>query len=268
MIHFGEVILGGLLLVSGACAESHLTGFSAQGTEPEFAGDCARTSLPSSNLVRDGEITGEVPIWRMDGRNAYFFETGMTIDADGAPNAYNPDNTGLDDLANAGEPGHWVALAVDRTTGRPYLQGPENPFPGYYISMTALWDRSKAPGDPRRFVDATAIPYIVLPHDLAMETGTHLGDFAMVFNPRNGSSSPAIFADIGPSVGEGSIALAENLGIRADARRGGARGGILYLVFPGSGNGEPRPADEIAHEAARLIESLGGPERIAVCAEN
>ena len=37
----------------------------------------------------------------------------MTIDADGAPNAYHPDNTGLDDLANAGTPGRWEGLAKD-----------------------------------------------------------------------------------------------------------------------------------------------------------
>jgi len=28
----------------------------------------------------------------------------MSIDADGAPNAYHPDNIGLDDLKNAGYP--------------------------------------------------------------------------------------------------------------------------------------------------------------------
>jgi hypothetical protein len=75
----------------------------------------------------------------------------------------------------------------------------------------------------------------VLPNDLAERAGARLGDFAVVMNLRNGKSSYAIYADIG-TMGEGSIALADNLGIWSDARRGGQSDGILYLVFPGSGN--------------------------------
>ncbi len=44
------------------------------------------------------------------------------------------------------------------------------------------------------------------------------------------------------------MALADSLGIRSDARNGGARRGILYLVFPGSGNGRPRSIEEIKVE--------------------
>jgi hypothetical protein len=67
----------------------------------------------------------------------------------------------------------------------------------------------------------------------------------------------AIFADIGPAVGEGSIALADRLGIRSDPRRGGTRDSILYLVFPGSGNGQPRPLDEINEQAEKLLRESG-----------
>ena len=82
----------------------------------------------------------------------------MTIDADGAPNAYHPDNTGLDDLKNAGAPGYWEGLAKDKD-GEPFVQGPDDPFPGYYVSATALADRSKPVNDPTRYVDASKIPF-------------------------------------------------------------------------------------------------------------
>jgi hypothetical protein len=202
----------------------------------------------------DGEPNRTVPIWRRPENPAFFYESGMMIDADGAPNAYHPDNIGLDDLSNAGEPGVWEGLAKDEH-GTPYIQGPDDPFPGYYVSETALADRTKAPNDPARYVDATKIPFIVLPGGMDQESGARRGDFAVVFNLQDGKMSPAIFADTGPddSIGEGSVALAENLGIRSDARNGGVRRGVLYLVFPGSGNGRPRSVGEINSEAARLF---------------
>jgi hypothetical protein len=226
---------------------------------------CSKSLLFNFDVIRDGELRAEIPIWQMPESSAFFYETGMAIDADGAPNAYNPDNTGLDDLENAGEPGHWWALAVDET-GEPFIQGAGDPFPGHYVSTTALADREKDRRDPTRFVDASSIPYIVLPAPVIRQTGVHLGDFAMVFNLDNGKASSAIFADEGPSVGEGSVALADSLGIRSDARRGGARGDIVYLVFPGSGNGRPRPLAEINEETAKLVgDSEADP--VTACSE-
>jgi hypothetical protein len=208
----------------------------------------------------------DVPIWQAPGSPAFFFISGMTIDADGAPNAYHPDNIGLDDIANAGLPGHWDGIITDRT-GEPLLQGPDDPFPGYYISCTSLTDRTKARTDPARYVDATKIPYIVLPRDVAAQGGALPGDFAVVVNLRNGKSSYAIFADVG-TLGEGSVALANNLGIWSDARQGGRRGGILYLVFPGSGNRQPRTIDEISAETEKLLQEWGGAEKLTSCAAN
>ena len=97
---------------------------------------------------------------------------------------------------------------------------------------------------------------MVLPGMMARQLGARVGDFAIVFNRRNRKISYAIFGDVGPfdRIGEGSVALAENLGIRSDARNGGARRGILYLVFPGSGNGSPRTVEEIKEEGQRLVQ--------------
>jgi hypothetical protein len=230
------------------------------------ANDCSSEQLLNFQMNHDGEPEREIPIWHLPGSPVFFYESGMTIDADGAPNAYHPDNTGLDDLMNAGAPGNWQGLAKD-ADGEPFVQGPDDPFPGYYVSATALADRTKPVNDPTRYVDASKIPFIVLPGAMARQFGARPGDFAAVINLGNGKSSRAIFGDTGPSnrIGEGSMALAENLGIRSDARNGGARRGILYLVFPGSGNGRPRTIEEINAETEKLLQTWGGTSQLTAC---
>jgi hypothetical protein len=218
-------------------------------------GACLGELLLNFEMRHDGEPERDIPIGQLAGSRAFFYESGMTIDADGAPNAYHPDKSGLDDLATAGTPGSWEGLAKD-SDGEPFIQGPNDPFPGYYVSATALTDRSKAVSDPTRYVDASRIPFVVLPGGMARELGARVGDFAVVFNQRNGRISYAIFGDVGPydRIGEGSMALAENLGVRSDARNGGTRRGIVYLVFPGSGNGRPRTIEEISAEGQKLVQ--------------
>ena len=99
------------------------------------------------------------------------------------------------------------------------------------------------------------------------QTGARLGDFAVVLNVRNGKTSNAIFADVG-TMGEGSVALADNLGLWSNAREGGTRRGIFYLVFSGSGNGKPRSIDEINEQAESLLRDWGGTERMLSCSAN
>jgi hypothetical protein len=213
------------------------------------------TLLDISAWDRDGQDFREVPVWQLPERQAFLFISGMTIDADGAPNAYHPDDAadgaGLDELANAGKPGHWDGIITDQD-GDPLIQQERDPFPGYYISCTTLSDKTKRFTDPARYVDASKIPYVVLPRDIADRGGARLGDFAVVFNLRNGKSSFAIYADIG-TLGEGSVALANALGIGSDARDGGESDGILYLLFPGSGNRRPRTSVEIQSEGEKLL---------------
>jgi Fungal chitosanase of glycosyl hydrolase group 75 len=227
---------------------------------------CSISQFLSFWVAHDREGVHKIPIWRQPESYAVFYESGLSIDADGAPNTYHPDNIGLDDLSNAGAPGFWEALAQD-ANGDPYIQGPDDPFPGYYVSTTALTDGTKALRDPARYVDASKIPYIVLPTGLKEHVAARLGDFAVVFNLQNLRCSPAIFADTGPTdrIGEGSIALAENLGLWPDARNGGTARGILYLVFPGSGNGSPRPAEEIKAEAEKLFSDWSGNNKLTAC---
>lgn len=170
-------------------------------------------------------------IVRLGTAGTLIFECGLSVDADGSPHAYHPDShSGLDALGNAGEPGHWYGLACD-DNGEPFIQGPGDPAPGFYVSTTALQNTAFATKDPRRYIDSESIPYIVLPGGLAHMP--RLGAPARVINLRNGKSCSAIFADIGPRdrIGEGSIALARALDVPQGAREGGVSGGILFVVF-------------------------------------
>ena len=213
---------------------------------------------------------GEVTVWKIPGKDAFFFEAGMRIDADGAPDAYHPDDIGTDWLANAGRPGHWWALATDngRMDGNPVIQGPDDPNPGYYVSKTTLEDLTKEPGDPRRYVNSNEIPYFVLPPGSG--GGAKPGDFGVVINLKNQKMSFAIYADKGPrnQIGEGSIALAKALGIPSDPKRGGTSDGVWYLVFPNSGNRKPRTLAEINGHGQRLFDAWDGKTQWKACLEN
>jgi Fungal chitosanase of glycosyl hydrolase group 75 len=267
IIAIGSLLFCASIAIAGRGVSGKAT--SGKVSTDDSARACDKSVLLNFEIFRNGNLVNEVPIWQSPGRSesiarpAVFFQSGMTIDADGAPNAYNPQNTGLDDLANAGVPGHWNGVVQDEN-GDPYIQGLDDPFPGYYVSCTSLCNRNKRAVDPRRYVDASKIPYVVLPGGVARQAGARLGDFALVLNLRNGKSSYAIFADIG-TLGEGSVALADNLEIHSDARIGGTRGGVLYVIFPGSGNGAPRSIEEINSEAATRAELWGGIAQVNAC---
>ena len=245
-----------------------VTGFARpveQNTHLYSSNSCANTRQKLLNLTLPDRYAGhveEAAIWQLPNR-VFFFTAGMTIDADGAPNAYHPDDTGIDELANAGRPGQWDGIITDRH-GNPVVQREADPFPGYYISCTSLADTTKDFNDPNRYVDATKIPYVALPQEIAESGGAQLGDFAFVVNRSNGKSSFAIYADFG-ALGEGSVALAERLGIAPNARHGGESHGVLYVFFPGSGNMQPRANDEIQSEGERLLSDSGGLEEISSC---
>ena len=237
-------------------------------SDDQFVKSCAGQEWKLLKIAvrdRDGRYVDKVPIWQFPNSDAFFFTSGMTIDADGAPNAYNPDDTGLDELANAGSPNSWNGIITDRQ-GNPLIQQASDPFPGYYISCTALADKTKEFSEPSRYVDATKIPYIALPEEIAQRGGARLGDFAFVLNLRNGKSSYAIYADIG-TVGEGSVALAKTLGISANARDGGDSEGMFYMLFPGSGNMKPRTLGEIESEGEKLLSYLTGMRNVLSCSE-
>ena len=141
----------------------------------------------------------------------------MDVDVDGAPNAYGPpDMETLDTLLNAHTLNRAdkeiVGYLID-DDGSPILQGPNDPFPGYYISQTAFSDlENQNERDPRCYVDARNINYVVR-GNAARRRGVRVGDFATVYSKRTRKSVFAIVGDTGnPTGDEGSLHLLQDLG--------------------------------------------------------
>ena len=170
-----------------------------------------------------------------------------SICADGSPRAGHPYNVGVDYNANM------TSAIVKGADGEPVIQGRGDPEPGYYVVATAMNRPGFDKHDPDRYVDAEAIPYLVLPgniNDLLpadLSERLRKGDTGLI--EYQGKQARAIFAEVGnkwtldPGVqfGEVSIAAAEALGhdpwqLRDKiwrARRGIAAG-VTYRVYVGT----------------------------------
>jgi hypothetical protein len=141
----------------------------------------------------------------------------MNVDVDGAPNAYGPPGKpALDVLINA----HYLERADQKIVGyilddkqQPILQGPRDPFPGYYISQTAYADvANNNERDPRGYIDARKINYVVRGNE-AKRHGVKLGDFVAVYSKKTHKAVFAIVGDTGnPTGDEGSLHLLQELG--------------------------------------------------------
>ena len=188
----------------------------------------------------------------------------MDVDVDGAPNAYGPPGRStLDYLKNARferrPHGEIVGYLTDDDNPRiPIVQGPRDPFPGLYVSQTAMTDRTRRdPKDPRRYVDATRINYVVL-GDEARRRGARIGDFVAVYSARHHRSVFGVVADEGnPSGDEGSLHLLQALGYPYKDGKHDAverRGEITIRFFPHSNPTHffPHSQEELNAKAATL----------------
>jgi hypothetical protein len=227
---------------------------------------------------------------RLPQATAYVFATeSVQVDADGAPNAYHPDDAalhctkgtgfkGLDCPANAGYPQTvwWPSVLVPdpANPNRPFVQPSPGEFAGYFVSQTSLQDKTKAATDPARYVDSRKVPYLVFPGNFYKMKGTGaLGDVGFAINAANGKSSAFIVADVGPpaaALGEMSMALASALGGADPNPRTGSgtpSGKIIYVVFPGSGaeTAWPMSNDHLASKASDLLRQVGGVEALLSC---
>jgi hypothetical protein len=168
----------------------------------------------------------------------------MAVDVDGAPNAYGPaGRKTLDVLAHAIAPHRFgrgrkvVGYMTEYEGGPPTVQRAGDPFPGLYVSQTGFADLSNPRlEDPRRYVDARRINYVVQGR-AAREAGVNLGDFALVYSCRTGKSAFAIVGDSGNESGaEGSLALVQALGYHVvnGVDESVERREIVIRYFPGS----------------------------------
>ncbi len=143
----------------------------------------------------------------------------MTVDVDGAPNAYGPDNSKALDFelnahVGAKKTGAIVGYRTKNNDGRtPVVQGPNDPCPGFFISETAYTDANNSnANDPRRYVNAAEINYTLFA-TVAKAAGAKLGDFCVVHSLSPRHTVYAIIGDSGHSNGaEGSLALLQRLG--------------------------------------------------------
>lgn len=213
------------------------------------------------NLTLKTTIQG-FKVYKHNPTGAIMFRAKFAIDADGSPRAYGPNNSGLDYTANAGSPGNWWGI-VTNSNGTPYIQGSGDPYPGMYVSPTSLVNTAYPAKNPLRYVDSESIPFYVLPSAVTQLAGIKLGDVGYVYNTVTGQGCYAIFADGGPAgkLGEGSIYLADKLGVNSNARTGGTSQGIIdYIVFPnsGSGQGVHKTIAQIDAMGAAMIATVGG----------
>jgi hypothetical protein len=230
------------------------------------------------------------PILRQREKGAYLFKSNeIKLDADGAPNAYHPDDIslhctkgngfkGLDCPANAGYPKtnwwHTVIVPDPLNPSKGFTQT-VGEYKGYFVSQTSLQDSKKERTDPSKYVDSTKVPYLVMPRDLHKKVGTgSLGDYGYALNTDNGNFSPFIIADVGPAeaqLGEMSIALAQALGgVDPNPRTGlGApKGEVIFVVFPYTKKQPSWPItnSDINKKVDALLSAFGGQELLIECA--
>lgn len=204
----GMVLLA--VVVGRAAAQEYGVGQEYGVAPAQVAGvkPCPKAKGPTK-LVESGRVAVEVVV-------------KMDVDVDGAPTAYGPRGKKTLDVEKharapkgSPHPGEIVGYMTEYEGGPPTVQGKGDPAPGYYVSQTDFADiHNKRMEDPRRYVDATKINYVVQGR-AARRAGVVMGDFATVYSCRTGRTAYAIVADSGNESGaEGSLALVKALGYR------------------------------------------------------
>ena len=131
---------------------------------------CSPSLLYNFQDYRRGELRREVPVWRMPQGSAFYFDAGIRLlTPTERRTPLQPARTQdwttsktLGNLANVGEP------RARRKYGNPYVQGPNDPFPGYYVSCTSLHGsgQRRLSADPTKYVDASEDSLRVLPREV------------------------------------------------------------------------------------------------------
>jgi GH18 family chitinase len=220
-----------------------------------------RMSAQAVTKTQIGTV-GSTIIYSITGQNAFFFNAGMTVAAEGAPKAFNSnDAVALDYLRKAGRPGNWWSLVTNngQPNGTPLIQPAGEPAPGYYISTTTLQNQGFSLQSQRCYINSASVPYIALPPSLASKAA--VGDFGAIINKKTGAVSYVIFAEIHDEgwAGKASINSAAKEGINNDPKTGGVTSpDLIYIIFPKSGNGAGRRLHDIRNNGNRLLHQFGG----------
>lgn len=219
----------------------------------------------SSNELTEIDYVAGVSIYETSGAPAaILFKAGMTIDADGAPNCYGPNNSGIDYTANGGDDtggDDWWGGPVD-ANGKPIKQKVYDPFPGMYVCATSHCDPRYTEDSQYRYINSEWIPFMVMPG--SHSCGAKPGDVCLCYNTQTGDNCYGIYADVGPSgkIGEASMRMAQALKISSDPKKGGTESKIIgYLLFKGS-LGKWAPPKDWFTLANNLTKQWGGLSRL------
>ncbi len=239
-----------------------------------------------------------------------FSKSYLNVDADGAPNAYRVDGNGLSytcDGVVAIENGRRVTPESDRVKWqqkcnaawklakatndfsnvaifgfatdakhRPLVQGEGDPLPGVaYITTTSVEIPEAPMGTQRRQIDATKIPYVVLPSNLVKQYGIKPAAVAIVYRPSIEKVAFAVYGD-GGRLGEGSVKLHMELGSNPMILNNGVERAkrriedeIITIVFPEKSTDRVLDFDvwtaQIKELGDEQLKAFGGVERLKAC---
>lgn len=225
---------------------------------------------------KPAEMFRGTQLYRQSNNLAYAYVTShKAVDADGAPNAYHPNDIGLDALVNAGYPHtNWWSdvLVPDPANPHKAFVQTTGEYKGYYVAMTSLRSPVGDKLDPGTYVDATRFPYVVIPTGFgSLPNVAKPGDVGLATDLESGMTTTFIVGDSGGGsgarLGEGSIALFVSLGGQNPNPRNGAgvpAGEIQYIIFPGSRQPKagiwPRTNQDIHDQVMSLIAATPGIE--------
>lgn len=231
-----------------------------------------------------GEIfRGTTVYHQRDGLAYAYTTTHAAVDADGAPNAYHPDDVGkkcgkephvgLECPAHAGYPNTtwWNKVLVPdpHTPTKAYVQK-GGQYDGFFVCMTSLRQSGGDKYSPATYVDAREIPYVVIPTGFDdLPFCAKQGDVGFACHKENGKSTAFIVADYGggkdAKLGEASIALFEALGgkdVNPQNGAGVAKGTYQYVIFrnssPEPSHRWPRTNRSIEDQVRNLISQTPG----------
>jgi hypothetical protein len=123
---------------------------------------------------------------------------------------------------------------------------------GYYVCTTGWFDRTKNLWDPHCYLDASAVPYSVVP-DLV---GVSMGDYGLVVRNKTGARTPYVCGDSSGSRTGKSRKLGECSGAVYLAMGKENEGDFSFIVFPRSGTStlnDPSAAERTVRTQFKLL---------------
>jgi hypothetical protein len=277
-----------------------------------FLSSVAVIGFADAQCPRDMPVAkhGRNTAYAVDGALVYSSPI-LKVDADGAPNSYRVDGRGLSYTcdgvlavedgvrvtpdkfpkewqskcraawAAANETKAWTGVDIfgflKDPSGAPIIQGDGDPLPGEaYITTTTVEVKTAPEGTQRRFVDAAAIPFIVLPGAFRSKQKVQDAALAAIWRPKTETLAYAIFADTGGALDEASVRLHEDLKgkpymkMGADLRaKRNIDDAVVIVVFP-TQTSTPQLDPEawradIAAKGETALMAWGGPEKLKAC---